>query len=389
MQRKTFLKMMAIASVAAAADDRIRAGIIGSGNRGQLLMGEFKELGVELAAVCDVYEPNLQEGLKIAPGAKVYDDYRRMLENKSIDVVIIATPNHWHCQMATDAVEAGKDVYLEKPMAHNIDEGFRLVEAVRRTKRVLQIGTQRRSFDLFIEARKIMESGVAGEVQLVNSWWLNRTPKTLSVPALEGKLDWQRWQGPAPRRELDLRRFFNWQWFPDYGDGYLVGQAAHIVDAINWMMNSTYPLAVTSVGRVDQQGAELPETACMTIEHAGYMAVFTLGYKAMSYAGFSDQMKQFHGSKARFDIGRESFALYPEKRTEMELKPSVEKRVPHGFNASTTAHIRNFLDCVRTRKDPNATVEDGQATSVATCMAMESYRQGRRIRFDAASRRMS
>ncbi len=388
MQRSTFLKMMAMASLASAADDRIRAGIIGSGNRGQFLMGEFKELGVELAGVCDVYEPNLKEGLKLAPAAKVYDDYRRMLENKSIDVVVIATPNHWHCQMATDAVEAGKDVYLEKPMAHRIDEGFRLVDAVRRTKRVLQIGSQRRSFDLFIEAKRIMDSGATGEVQLVNSWWLNRTPKTLSVPALEGKLDWQQWQGPAPRRELDLKRFFNWQWFPDYGDGYLVGQAAHIVDAINWMMNSTYPLAVTSVGRVDQQGAELPETACMTIEHAGYMAVFTLGYKAMGYAGFSDQMKQFHGSKARFDIGRESFALYPENRTVMELKPSVEKRQPHGFNASTTAHIRNFLECVRTRKDPNATVEDGQITSVATCMAMESYRQGRRIRFDATTRRM-
>ena len=388
MQRNTFLKMMAMASVAAAADDRIRAGIIGSGNRGQYLMGEFKELGVELAAVCDVYEPNMQEGLKIAPAAQIYDDYRRLLENKSIDCVVIATPNHWHCQMANDAVEAGKDVYLEKPMAHNIDEGFRLVEAVRRTKRVLQVGTQRRSFDLFIEARKIMESGLTGEVQLVNSWWLNKTPKTFRTQALEGKLDWQRWQGPAPRRELDLLRFFNWQWFSDYGDGYLVGQAAHIVDAINWMMDSTYPLAVTSVGRVDQQGAELPETASMTIEHAGYMAVFTLGYKAMSYAGYSDQMKQFHGSKARFDIGRESFALYPENRTEMELKASIEKRVPHGFNASTTAHIRNFLDCVRTRKDPNATVEHGQAASVATCMAMESYRQGRRIRFDAVSRKM-
>lgn len=388
MDRKTFLKVLAAAGVASAADNRIRTGIIGSGSRGQYLMGQFKEVGADLTAVCDVYEPNLQEGLKIAPGAQVYDDYRRMLDNKSIEAVIIATPDHWHSPMAIDAVEAGKDVYLEKPVAHNIDEGFRLLDAVRWTKQVLQVGTQRRSFDMFIEAKKIMDSGVTGDVKLVNAWWLNTTPKALSSPALEGKLDWQKWLGPAPRRELDSRRFFHWQWFYDYGSGYLTSQAAHIVDAINWMMNSTYPLAVTATGRVDQQGAELPETASMTVEHADYMAVFTLGYKTMQYSFFGDQMKQFHGSKARFDIGREAFALYPENRNVMDLKPSIEKRMPHQFNASTTAHIRNFLDCVRTRKDPNGKVEDGVAASVATCMATESYRQGRRISFDAASRKM-
>jgi predicted dehydrogenase len=386
MNRKTFLQMLAAASVASAAGDRVRTGIIGSGSRGQYLMGDFKEVGAELTAVCDVYEPNLREGLKIAPGGKVYGDYRKMLEDKSIEAVIIATPDHWHCPMAIDAVEAGKDVYLEKPVAHNIDEGFRLIDAVRRTRCVLQVGTQRRSFDLFIEARKIMESGVTGEVKLVNAWWLNTTPKTLSSPPLEGELDWQRWLGPAPRREMDPRRFFHWQWFFEYGGGYLASQAAHIVDAINWMMGSTYPLAVTSSGRVDQQGAELPETASMSVEYANYMAVFTLGYKSMSYAFFGDQMKQFHGSKARFDLGREAFALYPENPKAMDLKPSVEKRMPSRFNASTAVHIRNFLDCVRTRKDPNAKVEDGVAASVAICMAIESYRQGRRIRFDAASR---
>ena len=388
MQRKTFLKLLAVASVASAANDRIRAGIIGSGSRGQYLMEQFKTAGAEWAAVCDVYEPNVRDALKIAPAARVYDDYRRMLENKSIDVVVIATPDHWHCQMAIDAVEAGKDVYLEKPLAHHIDEGFRLVDAVRRTKRVLQVGTQRRSFDMFVEAKRVMESGVLGEVRLVNAWWMNATPKVLSSPTLEGKLDWQRWLGPAPRRELDARRFFHWQWFSDYGGGYLASQAAHIVDAINWMMNTTYPLAVTASGRIDQQGAEWPETASMCIEHADYMAVFTLGYKAMEYSFFSDQMKQFHGSKARFDLGRESFAVYPANRDEMVLKPSQEMSRPHRFNASTAVHILNFFDCVRTRQDPHATVEQGQAASVATCMALESYRQGRRIRFDAATRRM-
>jgi predicted dehydrogenase len=130
----------------AASGDRPKGAIIGSGGRGQYLTGEFKEIGVEMAAVCDVYEPNLQRGLKAAnTGAKGYADYRRLLEDKSIEVVVVATPDHWHARMVIDAVEAGKDVYVEKPLAHTIDEGFAIMEAVKRTGRIVQVGTQRRS----------------------------------------------------------------------------------------------------------------------------------------------------------------------------------------------------------------------------------------------------
>ena len=125
-----------------------------------------------------------------------------MLEDKSIDAVLIATPDHWHAQMTIDAVEAGKDVYVEKPMVHKIEEGFRVIEAVRRTKRVVQVGMQRRSYDVFQEAKQIMDSGVTGEVRLVNSWWLNYQPG-LRQKKLEGNLDWQQWLGSAPKREVD------------------------------------------------------------------------------------------------------------------------------------------------------------------------------------------
>ena len=388
MDRKTFLKVMAAASVAQAASDRIRTGIIGPGGRGQYLMGEFKTAGAEMAAVCEVYEPNIQEALKVAPEARVYGDYRRLLEDKSIDAVIIATPDHWHSRMAIDAMEAGKDVYLEKPIAHTIEEGFQLVDAVRRTSRILQVGLQRHSSELFVEAKKIMDSGAAGEIRLVTSWWLNTTKKALTARPLEGKLDWERWLGPAPRRELDPRRFFEWTWFYDYGGGVLTNNAVHLVDAINWLMGSTYPLAVTATGRVDIQGVELPETASMTIEHEGYIAIVTVGHKAMRYKFAGDQCKQFHGSKARFDVGREFFSLYPEDDKTLDLKPSKGMHRPGLFLSSSGAHVRNFLDCVRSRKEPNCTIERGQAASVISCMAVESYRQGRRIRYDAALRRM-
>ncbi|MEK7407890.1 MAG: Gfo/Idh/MocA family oxidoreductase, partial [Acidobacteriota bacterium] len=169
MERRAFLLTTAASTARApGANERIRGAVIGAGGRGKLLTASFKELGVEMAAVCDVYEPNLEGGLKAAStGAKPYRNYKQMLEDKSIDAVVIATPDHWHAQMAIDAVEAGKDVYVEKPMAHTIEDSFRMVEAVRRTRRVLQVGTQRHSYDLFIEAKQIIDTAPIGEIRLV------------------------------------------------------------------------------------------------------------------------------------------------------------------------------------------------------------------------------
>ena len=170
----------------------------------------------------------------------------------------------------------------------------------------------------------------------------------------------------------------------------MVGQAAHVVDAIHWFMNSTFPAAVTcAAGRPNLEGAEVPETTCMSIEYPeNYLAVFTVGYKAMKYHTFNDQMKQFHGNKARFDVSRESFALYPESPRALELKPVKELKKPGSFVPATRAHIRNFLECVRSRKDPNATVEMGNYTNVVLCMAIESLRTGRRVRFNRQTNKM-
>jgi predicted dehydrogenase len=388
MQRRTFLLSTAVsAAQIAGADDHLRGAIIGSGGRGRYLTSNFKELGVEMAAVCDVYEPNLQKGLSVAStGAKAYDNYKPLLEDRSIDVVVIATPDHWHAQMVIDAVEAGKDVYVEKPMVHNIDDGFRVIEAVRRTKRVVQVGMQRRSFELFQEGRALMDR--LGEVRLVNAWWVNNQ-KSLSQAQLTGKLDWNQWLGNAPRRHVDATRYFNWYYFYDYSGGLMVGQAAHVIDAIHWFMNSSYPLTVTCAGgRVNLEGAEIPETTSMAIEYPeNYLAVFTVGYKAMHYAPANDQLKQFHGSKARLDMAREGYALYLQSDA-VEMFPTVEKKQPGTFEGATRAHIRNFMDCVHSRHDPNATVEMGQQTSVVLAMAVESLRSGRRMKWNASARKV-
>ncbi|MCS7314324.1 MAG: Gfo/Idh/MocA family oxidoreductase [Bryobacterales bacterium] len=391
MRRRTFLSFTA-ASLARVrgANDRLRAGLIGAGGRGRLLAAEFKEIGVEVAAVCDVYQPNLDAGLKAASsGARPYRDYRRMLEDRTLDIVVIATPDHWHARQAVDAVEAGKDVYVEKPMAHTIEESFQMVEAVRRTRRVLQVGTQRRSFDLFLEAKRIMDSGRLGEIRLVNSWWYNHQP-SLSRAQLRGELDWEGWLGPAPRRPLDPVRFHNWYYYWDYSGGLMVGQGAHIFDAIQWFMNSTYPEAVTCAAcRPNLEGAEVPETTCVCVEYPErYLAVFTCGYKAMRYPLTNDQMVQYNGTKARFDVGRESYALYLEDPKALDPQPVEARRSPGAFASATRAHIRNFLEAVRDRKDPSAPVEAGHYVTVVLSMAKEALHSGRRLRWDAATRRV-
>ena len=169
----------------------------------------------------------------------------------------------------------------------------------------------------------------------------------------------------------------------------MIGQGAHIIDAVAWFMNSTYPSAVNcSAGQVHLEGAEIPETTIMNVEYPeDYVVTFTVGYKAMRYAANNDQLKQFHGEQARFDMARESFALYPQSR-ETEMKPELERKQFGTFDGATRTHIANFLDCVRTRKDPNATVEMGHYTNVALCMALESLRRGCRVRWEADKRRM-
>jgi predicted dehydrogenase len=372
------------------ANEKIGVGVVGAGGRGRYLISAFKEdPAAEIRAVCDVYEPNLQKGLGAAGSrAKSYAEHLRLLQDKDVDAVVIATPDHWHAQMIIDAVEAGKDVYVEKPMCHTIEEGFRVIEAVKKTGRVVSVGTQRRSYDLFLEGKRIMDSGRLGQVHLVTAWWMNHQA-SLRPAKLQGKLDWQRWLGSAPGRPLDETRFFNWYYFWDYSGGLMVGQAAHIIDAINWFMNASYPLAVTSSGaKVHLEGAEVPETTSMTVEYPeDFLAVFSVGYRAMRYAPSNDQIKQFHGTKARLDMSRESFALFPESREDV-LRPELERRQLGSFERASREHIANFLECVRTRRQPNATVEMGQQTNVVLAMAMEALRTGRRIRWNASRRAM-
>src|SRR3954447_8810052 len=223
LNRRLFLMASGSAGfLTSAPSDQIRLGLIGSGGRGNLVMSTFqKDPSVHVGAICDVYEPNLERGLSNAKKggstAKPYRNYRQLLDDRDIDAVLIATPEHWHAQMVLDAIAAGKDVYVEKPLCHTPEEGVRLVEAEKKTKQIIQVGMQRRSYDLYQRGSEIVASGKLGAVRMLRSWWLNNYLGTKPVDKIEGVLDWEQWQGPVKKRIAPNADVFrNWRNYADY-----------------------------------------------------------------------------------------------------------------------------------------------------------------------------
>ncbi len=374
MNRRTFLagtgalSATAVMPAAAAPSDQINVGVIGAGGRGQTLMDRFaQDPSVRLTAVCDVYEPNLEAGLSVAKGkAKAYRHYQELLADKSISVVIIATPEHWHHQMLLDALAAGKDVYVEKPLCHRPEQGVELINAVRKSDRIVQVGMQRRSYPLYLKARDIRAAGTLGDVRLVRTWWVNNSLTSGPDRKLEGPLDWEQWQGPAPRHAMELDRFRNWRNYKDYSGGIVADQGAHIYDSIHLIRGVGFPSAVNaSAGRVHNKQSETPETVVVVAEYPeDFLGVFTINYAGMHYPTRLDQLNQFDGDQARMDVGREFLSVFPQANLDT---PSIT--ASGSFAQATDAHIQNFLECVRTRKEPNAPVEKGFQAALVIQMA--------------------
>ena len=378
------------AALAAPAADRLRVGLIGAGGRGRYLAGVFeKDAAVRIAAVCDVYEPNLEKGLsQLNHPAKAYRDYRKLLEDPEIDVVIIATPEHWHHRMLLDALAAGKDVYVEKPLCHTPEEGAELVRAAKASDRIVQVGMQRRSYDLYLKARDLVQAGRLGAVRMVRSWWLNNRLRGRPDRKLEGPLDWEQWQGPAPRRPLDPYRFFNWRAYSDYSGGIVADQGAHVFDAIHLIMDAGFPNAVTAAaGEIHVPKVDTPESVVVVAEYdrEDFVAVFTINYAAMKYYYRNDQLNQYDGDQARLDIGREEFAVYDQGA---EDRPAVREVSPFRFSHASEVHVANFLECVRTRRQPTATVELGFQAALVVQLANISLRKGRRVRWNVGEMRV-
>lgn len=394
-KRRTVLIAGAGAFVAHAVPpaDQITLGVIGSGSRGTFVMGVFqKDPALRVAAICDVYEPNLENAVSVAskvPGThpKVYRNYKELLADKDVQAVLIATPEHWHFQMILDALAAGKDIYIEKPLCQTPEQGVALVEAEKKTRSIIQVGMQRRSYDLYREGRGIVAAGTLGSVRMVRSWWLNNYVSGAPATKLAGPLDWEQWQGPARRHPFDANRFRQWRFYSDYAGGIVADQGAHVFDGIHMLMAASYPLAVNaSGGKPHKAGVDQPESVVAIAEYPeDFIGVFSVNYAAMQYQSRNDQLNQLDGDKARMDIGREDLKVYMKG---VEDEPAIVRKSEKGFGWATDLHVQNFLDCVRTRKTPTAPMKLAFHAALVVQMANLSLKQGRRMKWNAAANRV-
>jgi predicted dehydrogenase len=397
VNRRVFMMSGGAAALQGAPSARVNLGLIGSGNRGTFVMTVFqKEPDLNVGAVCDVYEPNLERALSTAAkgqsGAapKAYRNYRQLLEDKSIDAVLIATPEHWHARMVLDALAAGKDVYVEKPLCRTPEEGVTLMDAERKSKNIVQVGMQRRSYDLYIEGRDLIAAGKLGNVRMVRSWWLNNYLGNAgpSAAKLDGPLDWEQWQGPLEKRiPVNPYLFRNWRNFSDYAGGIIADQGAHVFDGIHLLMGAGFPLAVTAAaGKPHKEGYDTPESVVATAEYPeDFIGTFSLNYAAMKYKSRYDQMNHLDGDAARMDIGRESLRIFAQGEEET---PAIERKSERGFSYATVLHVRNFLECVRSRKTPTATMALAFQAALVSQLANLSLRHGKRMKWNAEARRV-
>ncbi len=393
LKRRSFLLAGSGMLLAASApSDQLVLGVIGSGGRGTAVMKTFqRHSDLKVGAICDVYEPNLEQAIAVAVKGgsqpKVYRNYKDLLADSNVQAVLIATPEHWHYQMVMDAIAAGKDIYVEKPLCRTPEEGVALVEAEKKSKCVIQVGMQRRSYDLYLAARNIVASGTLGQIRMVRSWWLNNSLHASPATKLDGKLDWEQWQGPAEHRAFDPNRFRNWREYSEYSGGIVADQGAHVFDGIHMLMNAGYPLVVnSSAARIHKERVDTPESVVVIAEYPeDFLAVFTINYAAMHYKPRNDQLNQLDGDQARLDIGREDFKVY---RQGNEDQPDVAQHSESGFEHATDLHVANFLECVKTRAKPTAPIRLGFQAVLVIQMANMARQQQRRLRWNAQANKV-
>ncbi len=342
------------------ANDTLRIGVIGNGGRmGTLLRSADKSAPYQLVAGCDVYSPHLDE-LKARPNggaASTHVDYKELLA-LPMDAVLIAVPNHSHVRIACDAIAAGKDVYLEKPVTHTVEEGPTLTNAVRSSKQILQSGMQQRSWRHFQSAVDLIQGGNIGRITQVRTYWYQNYQRDWPAKPINAQLlDWKRWLGSAPDQPFSEEKYRRWRWFWDFGGGAMTDLFAHWIDVVHWAMKETEPTFAQMIGNkyVFEQW-ECPDTVQCGFHYGG----FDVGYEGTMVSSIDDGGLEFRGTEGTIKLDRSGFELYRE---------GVQKGNPvaseRSFEDGTISHMQNFFACVKSRKDPNAPVEAGVDTARA------------------------
>ncbi len=373
LDRRTFVRTGALATAASynrilGANDRIRFGAIGTGGRGQYLMSLLNKLGSnDILAVCDVYEPRREQAKsKYAPDASTSVDYREILDRNDIDAVLIGAPDHWHVPITVAAVGAGKDVYCEKPVTHSIEEGEPLISAVRESKRVVQTGTQQRSWNHFIQAKELIASGRLGQVTFIRTYWYQNHIASHTNPAVidTDKLDWKRFLGSASDRPFVADQFANWRWYWDFGGGAMTDLFVHWVDVAQWYMGADKPTRATATGmRAILTERQTPDTMSAAL---GYPTNVVVQFDSALLGYLEGGGLVFRGPKGMMRLWRGGFMVYDEvpRYTESPDPRNVALEVKSTGDGGLD-HMKNFVDCIRSRKTPNASVEIGVAAARA------------------------
>jgi predicted dehydrogenase len=385
--RRSVLQSLAVAPMfipgaVRGANDRPTFAIIGVGNRGRWLHQNFQKLGAQCVAVCDVYEPTLQRARADSPAdAKAYVNYHDMLEHPGIDFVVIATPDHQHQPNLVAALAARKDVYQEKPLSLNLQQSAEMVQSVRLSKQIVQIGMQRRSMPFIHKAKKLIDDGELGRISMVKAMWNWHFAEWLNNAPLEGKLDWELFLGSAPKRPLEPRRFRWWRGFFDYSGGNMTDQGTHLMDVVQWMTNSGPPLSAVCQGQVmGNPTAEVPDVFSAVFEYPGFLATWTLNY--CSTYDF-DWSVTFQGENATMVLDRTGYKVY--KNGPALAEPWTQKDKPEliaqeADKDSATVHQQNFLDCIRTRREPNCPVEVAAAAVAGPHMANLAWKEDQKVK---------
>jgi predicted dehydrogenase len=397
------------ASAILGANDRPRLALIGAGSRGNQLLDTFldrSEGDYEFVAVADVDDHHAGETAdKIAKRGKTgrkpetMRDYRKILDNKDIDAVVIATPDHWHATPSIEACKAGKDVYVEKPVAHNVAEGQAMLKAARKYDRVMAVGTQQRSSHHFQHAVEAVRSGKIGKVFWVQTWnFENISPVGMSdEPDSEAPsyIDYDRWLGPAPLKAFNKNRFhLLFRWFFDYAGGMMSDWGVHLNDIVLWAIDQKAPISVATSGGIytTKDNRDTPDTLQVVYDFPGCTLSYSmrkgngLPYNSHSYGIL------FCGTDGSLMLDREGFEIIPDKVIEpygfklvygerplrkIALKPSREKG-----DDGQSPHIANFLDCLRTRKRPTCDIEIAHKSTNTCHLGNIAYMLGRKLKWD-------
>jgi predicted dehydrogenase len=368
---------------AQGANDRIRIGVIGTGGRARGLMNHLKRLpGNEMVAICDVYEPRMLQAAEIAgaPVTKVAD-YRRILDDRGIDAVVIGTPDHWHKTITLDAVAAGKDVYVEKPVSHTIAEGTEMVKAIEESKQIVQTGTQQRSWEHWVLGKEIIDSGRLGQITFVQTYWYQHARAGNYLPVDMDKLDWKRWLGPAADQPFRPERFYQWRHYWDFGGGCLTDLMTHWIDVVHWYLDVDAPLAAAATGHnYNIKLWEAPDTVTATLE---FPKNFMASYVGTYVSKVDDGGLEFRGDLGTLKIDRTRLAFY---RDDAANVPGTRAPEPETFVRSsgdgTLTHLQNWLDCIRSRKTPNAHIRVAHQAARTSHLANAALRAGHRVKWN-------